>query len=514
MDLGGSWQELTRFPTEILSSQVFGLTVKSLQTSSQSPSQWSRQPFQSRARLCSEPSCTHFMRSTVEAPSLVAAPSPTEEERRALVQRIVASTPFRKSARLRDFLLYVAAASLRDAHAELTEQEIGEKVFGRPVSYNRSQDNIVRVNATELRRRIDHYFAEEGIKEEIVLEIPRGGYKPIFHQRANTAIPLVKAAVVSPPPALVAVAEMPVPPLSAPRAPEWHSGWQYWVWAFVTAALMILSGALWRQDRLLQGSALDAAPGPALKSFWNSFAGNHQPVDIVLPDDSASVVEDITRESISLPAYLRGEYMKDIKATNLSSDRKMDLAQISSHNLITFGDMEAAHLVAQYVPTEPAPQFTLARYYTTDAMKRDNLIFIGGSKANPWVRLLEDRMNFVVDYDFAEGHAVVLNKHPLPGEQTRYVPPSSTNEQSVYSVVTYLPNPSQHGQAVVVAGMDADSTSAAAEFLTSEVQMQHFRELLKVRNFPYFEVLLRVSRVKGTPFNSKIVAYRTYYDLN
>src|ERR1700729_4459996 len=108
---------------------------------------------------------------------------PTVEERRALIERVAASEHFRRSARLRDFLLYVGRQSLKDGRPEINEQEIGVKVFGRSSSYDRSQDNIVRVNATELRKRIDLYFASEGTSESLILEIPRGGYKPIFHRR-------------------------------------------------------------------------------------------------------------------------------------------------------------------------------------------------------------------------------------------------------------------------------------------------------------------------------------------
>ena len=108
---------------------------------------------------------------------------PTIEERRALIDRVAASTHFQRSARLRDFLLYVGGQSLKEGCPEIHEQEVGARVFGRPLSYDRSQDNIVRVNATELRKRIDVYFATEGAHEPLILEIPRGGYKPIFHRR-------------------------------------------------------------------------------------------------------------------------------------------------------------------------------------------------------------------------------------------------------------------------------------------------------------------------------------------
>ena len=89
-----------------------------------------------------------------------------------------------RSARLRDFLLYVGMQSLKDGCPEIHEQEIGAKVFGRPLTYDRSQDNIVRVNATELRKRIESYFATEGAAEPLILEIPHGGYKPVFQRRA------------------------------------------------------------------------------------------------------------------------------------------------------------------------------------------------------------------------------------------------------------------------------------------------------------------------------------------
>ncbi len=80
---------------------------------------------------------------------------PSIEERRALIERVASSAQFRRSARLRDFLLYVGGQSLKEGCPEIHEQEIGTKVFGRPANYDRSQDNIVRVNATELRKRIE-----------------------------------------------------------------------------------------------------------------------------------------------------------------------------------------------------------------------------------------------------------------------------------------------------------------------------------------------------------------------
>ena len=85
---------------------------------------------------------------------------PSVEERRQLIDRVASSAQFGRSARLRDFLLYVGAQSLKPGRPEIHEQEIGAKVFGRAPSYDRSQDNIVRVNASELRKRIEPRLRE------------------------------------------------------------------------------------------------------------------------------------------------------------------------------------------------------------------------------------------------------------------------------------------------------------------------------------------------------------------
>src|ERR1700722_2938192 len=148
--------------------------------------EWSDQSSGPHAKLVAARTLSgQSMGSIANAPIEEGLDQPTIDERRALIDRVAASTQFARSARLRDFLLYVGGQSLKDGCPEIHELEIGAKVFGRSASYDRSQDNIVRVNATELRKRIDLYFATEGAHETLILEIPRGGYKPVFHRRST-----------------------------------------------------------------------------------------------------------------------------------------------------------------------------------------------------------------------------------------------------------------------------------------------------------------------------------------
>src|SRR5581483_11050989 len=89
------------------------------------------------------------------------------EDRRLLVERLAASPYINRSARMKDLLLYLTDRVLEDEAAEIHEQEVGHRVFGRPPDYDTGADNIVRVHASMLRKRMDQYFAAEGASEPV-----------------------------------------------------------------------------------------------------------------------------------------------------------------------------------------------------------------------------------------------------------------------------------------------------------------------------------------------------------
>src|SRR3954452_24737044 len=85
----------------------------------------------------------------------------TVEECRALVQRIEGSNTFQKSPRLREFLLFVCERYLEGDRDSLREQSIGQAVFRKPVGYDPVADNVVRVQARQLRLKLEQYFVHE-----------------------------------------------------------------------------------------------------------------------------------------------------------------------------------------------------------------------------------------------------------------------------------------------------------------------------------------------------------------
>jgi TolB-like protein len=59
---------------------------------------------------------------------------------------------------------------------------IGAEMFGRPVSYDTGSDSVVRVRASEVRKKLAQYYSESSQeKPEVRIELPSGSYVPRFH---------------------------------------------------------------------------------------------------------------------------------------------------------------------------------------------------------------------------------------------------------------------------------------------------------------------------------------------
>src|ERR1700734_2679544 len=72
---------------------------------------------------------------------------------------ILASDSFSSSKRCRDFLDFVVKRALAGDFESLTERFLGAELFGRAIDYETATDSIVRVRATDVRRRLSQYYS-------------------------------------------------------------------------------------------------------------------------------------------------------------------------------------------------------------------------------------------------------------------------------------------------------------------------------------------------------------------
>jgi serine/threonine-protein kinase len=105
-----------------------------------------------------------------------------DSEERALAQlnRIISSKAFRQADRLKRFLSYVVAETISGRGDRLKEFAVGVEVFGKDTSFDPRNDPIVRVQARRLRAQLARYYREDGQEDELVIEMPKGGYAPTF----------------------------------------------------------------------------------------------------------------------------------------------------------------------------------------------------------------------------------------------------------------------------------------------------------------------------------------------
>ena len=96
---------------------------------------------------------------------------------------ILASKTFRQVDRLKRFISFIVLEALGGRGGELKEYVIGVEVFGKEPSFDPRTDPIVRVQARRLRSRLVRYYREEGQGDELIIDLPKGGYTPVFRRR-------------------------------------------------------------------------------------------------------------------------------------------------------------------------------------------------------------------------------------------------------------------------------------------------------------------------------------------
>ena len=100
------------------------------------------------------------------------------------LERVLESAGFTRNERISRFLRFVIERHLAGRDHELKESVLGIEVFGRSPDYDPKRDPIVRTEAGRLRSRLIEYYAREGRDDDVVIDLPKGGYVPVFHQRA------------------------------------------------------------------------------------------------------------------------------------------------------------------------------------------------------------------------------------------------------------------------------------------------------------------------------------------
>ncbi len=111
---------------------------------------------------------------------------PSSDEINAELTRIIASPEFCVPERGRSFLRYIVGETVAGRGDRLKAYGIALAVFARSDAFDAQNDPVVRIEAGRLRRALERYYLVAGSADEILIDIPKGGYRPTFTVRKRT----------------------------------------------------------------------------------------------------------------------------------------------------------------------------------------------------------------------------------------------------------------------------------------------------------------------------------------
>lgn len=363
------------------------------------------------------------------------------------LENILASHYFLHAGRCKQFIRYVVEHKLEGRQEKLKERTIGTEVFQRPPGYATGEDPVVRVQAGEVRRRLEQYYQSAPVDSAIRIELPVGSYSPVFQRRSNVA-----------PAAYPAASRLNV---SQPQPERRRSRWLL----FAAVAMILAAAAAIGAFTMYR----TAARKSVLMQFWNPVFSTRQPVLICLAKPVAyRPNEDVYRRyAHSHPGTtFTTEAERANTPLQLDPDTKLtwgDLFVYTDYG-VAAGDVHAAVALSALLGKIDKPsQLRIGSDYTYEDLRNSPAIVVGGFN-NKWTMQLTSNLQFA----FIEDNENYMIRERVPGGRvwhTRLGPQGETLED--FGIVSRLLD-SKTGQfTVTVAGIGPKGTEAAGEFVSN-----------------------------------------------
>jgi hypothetical protein len=410
-----------------------------------------------------------------------------------LVQRVAASR-FSKPTQLRDIFFYICRRALVDPNATIKEYEIGCNVLGRKEDFNPNDDNIVRVQFTHLRKKLEEYFSSEGKDEPVQIVVPKGSYLPRFEPKSSAAqLPEVSATV----------------PLVNQTPIDRGHGLSKWIWiALLFGGVLAIAGSY----LAMRQGATNNQPQPARDPFWSRLFDNSQPVGVVVADTCLVMLQDVLHTDVLLSDYSNRQYPDNILRREPDLKLRSALQLIASRQYTSFADTSIAFrlraLTQQFTNSRVSVRY--ARDLSIRDFKTGSFVLIGSRRAIPWVQLFEPELNFIYQEDKLKHQFYFRNVNPKPGELAAYVPTEKDGVQETYADVAFLPNLQNNGSILILSGITMAASEAAGELVLRSSFAAELSQMLGKEGIrdKYFEILLKSDTVAGTVRDFQIVTHR------
>ena len=426
-----------------------------------------------------------------------------EVELNSHLEEILKGQSFKGSPRTQAFLKHVVQRALHGDPEDLRERSIGIALFGRAADYDTAEDAIVRVTASDVRKRLLQHYGSIGTEPKCRISLPSGSY-----------IPEISFLTVEPPSLPDShPAEQPTPDPGAPVRPEpltaldspSHRRAIIWI---APAVLAVLAVSWW-----LIATVFGATNKGSL--VLSAFMDKPSNVQVVVADDALVLIQVLLDRRFTLEEY---ENLTYLQLPELVQKKELQRfwGSLSKRQITNVGDLQNAIRIVENLRSRNLDvTVRLARQMHARTFRSGNFIILGSSVSNPWAGLFPVKDS---NFPYAElprpgFPEVILNRAPLKGEPSEFMARRDPQTRALitYARVSLLENLTRTGRVLLVAGQSMSATEMAGEYLLREESLGRVRSLLSLSSrapLPDLEMILQVSEQNETGDRVELVSAR------
>lgn len=429
------------------------------------------------------------------------------EEKRAALAQLLSSVTFRRAEQLRQFLQFVVEEEIAGRGTQIREWDIAVRALNRPPSYTPETDSTVRTRAHALRQRLAEYYRIEAPDAELRIDLPKGGYTPVFH----------RVLEAPPPPPVVDPQE----PAEASPPPAETAARLFWSPAWRPAVIALLGGLLLGASAMVLLMRPSRATLPVeVTEAWAPMFHSPTPVKVILSSPfqlwvrdyrgaPPPLVDPVESPPMQENPTLLGAY-KEVRP--LFADSRLYLHTNAAGAL--WGDAAGVQVATRFLAEQGArpelvPERSLKSGYV---LRNDSYLVFGRSEYSPLMDARIPKNGFDVQYmPSIRRHGIALRDNPDRGP--KFLPtagPQGTN----YGLITILRDRADDGhtcQAMFFSGVISNGAQAAIEYMTTPRHLQELRERLRkqgITSWPKaMQIVVRTDTSEFYPIRTEFQAH-------
>ena len=401
--------------------------------------------------------CSNDRVDSIDPISLNQQPALTQQ-----LRRILESEFFRNSQRCSRFLEYSVHHLIhQQPDDELKERRIGIDVFHRAPDYDTARDNIVRVTANEVRKRLAQFYGSVGMEDPLILDMPPGTY-------------IVTVRVAKPGAGEVSdevAGDITFPPVGKASSSRKLPGNRIAIFILVVIVLCLIAGTVFYRHLRVD---------EVVRQVWSPLLQGPSPTIV-------SIAEPVAYEPASGSTVATGSTEPMVPLKNA---------------FVGVGDAYALADIARYLTEVGTSWRMVAGNQVPSQDLRSSPMVLIGAHSNLWTTKLMADLRF----SFGENNTVLDRTRSTPSWSLPSLRPDWQTTED-YAIVSRFRSPQTGQPVIIIGGLTNLGTQAAGEFLVSSDLLNAALEKApkgwQSRNFQF---VLHTRIIGNTPERPTVVA--------